>query len=529
TYSDPFEFLDDPALLFALSHKESLPNKREFNSKIIATILIELDAANILQEDFYLKTNPFVVRSLLDQPIIMLEPHCYNQTWHIGGNLFWNQTKELYFDKKSPFISHYLAIGSKTLIEKLETAVNLIKDFIQNFDAFPGFGELFSHFEKGTAEERTAGFMFHLSRLYNHMRFSLNTPLYYNERNFLLPTEDQAALESILELASETDQEAFTYAHLVSDGVYLGNTRLTLDWKIHENDTLLVYSGFLATLPTSVSVRRGLLGTFFDKKKHPPYFDFNTLFNLAASDNSQDIESALLMAQNFLLGALDHLAANLLTLDVESRHVGIGAYVTTETCLGSFIKQPWASDIHSHNYISLEYSFPATETRFFIEYDDLAHFNALNLNRDTASIVEDINNDSEYADEIVSFLQDQFQQKFYPFALEAQIKPRFIFRWASFISYETKRWGFNLGTDFWAQGKEVIESVSHPQTQDPITLSLPKATKPIATQSKLFGSVFFNIERPHQDWSLVLSIEQSFLTSGIGHNFGISLSLESYF
>ena len=96
------------------------------------------------------------------------------------------------------------------------------------------------------------------------------------------------------------------------------------------------------------------------------------------------------------------------------------------------------------------------------------------------------------------------------------------------MCHQGKRWGFNIGTDFWIQDKEKFRSVDAPQ-KALAQIDIAKAIPPVAYQGKIFGSIVFKIERPQRIWFITLNADGTASNQGLGEDYGISLNIETAF
>lgn len=285
------------------------------------------------------------------------------------------------------------------------------------------------------------------------------------------------------------------------------------------------------TIPTAFIVASGLLGSNFKQGCRPSELDFKNLFSLFQGTRAQKKEGFTIVEQ-FGLGAIDALSAILLPPALGyGKHLGLGAYIQTQTDLQDWIKMPWATNFVIKSRISLEYLLPSNHMRSYIQSCKADEFTALGLNRSKQVIDMDIENDPAYASAVLAFLETQFIDIFYPFAFKTTVFPGVVARSTSKVFYQSNRWGFHIGSDFWLQGKEVLRNIRITPVAGHTTImpDVVRATKPLAYQSKIHSSLFYQVKRPDQDWILGLGVDGTVWGTSIGDDFTLSFNIETNF
>lgn len=489
----------------------------------VASLLVSLDVVSLLKEQLYLKTYPLNERPLLTLPIF-LPQSTYKCGWTMGGHIFWNQTGAMNFTRKSSALCSYMGINEPSLLEKLEQ-VSIIKELglgIQPQKVLPLFAPL-------KINERRFGCMFHAQRDWDRARFRITTPLYYLERNVFLTAQEKTAVEQALGQTTDEEQMDFAKKHLICDQIGLGDTRLVLDYALAPDSKTNPALGIFSTIPTAFTFAKGLLGSSFDHLRKPPVLDFVSLLNLVVCDGAAGIAQALQVAECFGLGALDRFSAIILNRPLgDDKHCSLGVQCTSQTPLCVFIKRPWAERVIFKSRISLEYFFPSTEKRFFVQCSNDAAFKALGLDRPKDQIIAQLMSDNAYALQVITFLEKEFTEKFYPFEFHARVTPGLEFQWTSRATYEGEKWGVIAGTDTWVKNKERISHVKM-GCNGPENISLAKAQRPFAYQSKIVTGLLYKIDRKDRDIRLSLNADNTVISSGIGKDFTISLNIECNF
>ena len=506
---DPFinEFLDTVG--------SDLPTRKVDPSDII-NLLCEIGAKEILKTDFFLHTNSLNQRSLLDEPLFEADRCHFASPWVIGTHMFARKKNRSNFTFRSTCADSYLALSEPTLLDRIQNTINLIRNLLNEPQFNIDINKIFSLFAKTTVEERRGGFMFHIMRQWQNATLRILLPLYYLESNFSLSNAEQNAIAEEFDALNQQEQDNFKKKHFISDELGLGDTRVELDLDLIEKEAFLIKVGTQATIPTAFTWGAGFKGTSFPKPSTFPVFDFDTLFRLAENPTKESAEVVFRLLSKFFLGALDRISADLLDTKLgNGGHFGLGIFLRSKVPLNSFIKKSWAQNLTYANRISVEYLFPATQKRFFINKIDQKKFERNFF-------------DTSKAQENLTFLEEKFIERIYLRAFDTKIQPGIILRWTSKLCHQGKRWGFNVGTDFWIQDKEKFRSINAPQ-KTVAQIDIAKAIPPVAYQGKVFGSIVLKIERPQRIWFITLNADGTTSNQGLGEDYGVSLNLETTF
>lgn len=514
------EFLDffDAADISPTTY--ALCNSPNVNPIDVITLLIDdLDALCILQQNFYLRTNELNQRSLLDYGIFLPQKYC-GSPWDVGAHFFYNQTTRDNYTRTSTKLCSYLAIFQETFLQEIQRRIDdLDLDLpIDLRSAVPLFANM-------TVQERRTGFMFHGMRRWGACRLRFWFPFYYNESNFFLTPEELDRIEDELGVVDPAESTDFARRHLIADSFGFGDTRLNFDFPLVTNvGPMATKWGFLATIPTAFAFKKGLYGTHFNKLCKGPLLDFCKLFDLAVEE--RDFLAIANIGEQFAFCALDHFAANLVQTPMgNGGHLGFGAYVRSKTPLSTLIHRPWAQHINIHSRLTVEYLFAKRQTRYFIQKCLKEEFAAMGLDRNPSTILEQANQDPTYARAVLGFLEHQFTDRIFPFALHVRVQPGLIFRWITKYMYEGQHWGYFIGSDTWLTTKEKLYHIDIPKNiARPVNKTI--AQKPFGYQVGVMGNFFW--KRPN---NLLLSInaEYNFSSVGIGSDFILSLNLEKLF
>ncbi len=505
---DSFSFDDDPFISEFLDTVGAETLTRQVDPEAIIDFLLGFGAIDLLQENLFLRTNPLNKRSILDEQIFEPDRATFPGKWVVGAHVFVWKMGRANFTKKSTNLSSYLALTQSTLLEQLK----------KNFGTFTSidFAKVFSLFQNMTIEEHRVGFMFHMMRMWNDTTFRILMPVYYYERNFSFTEKEQDAVDAEFGVLEEEEQERFRKAHFISDKFGLGDTRLELSRQVVQRPSFSLVVGGQATIPTAFTWGKGLKGSSFRKPSTVPTFDFDDLFELL-EDQTEGTEKAFELLEDFFLGALDRISANLLDTKLgNDGHLGIGIFIRGKTPLTSFIKRPWAHRITLTNRISIEYLTPARAKRFFVNKINEKEFEKRNFESPNE------------AAENLTFLEEKFVEKFFLRAFDTKIQPGIIFRWTSKVHHQGNVWGWSLGSDLWVQDKEKFRSIKA-SNKALSEIDIAKAKPPIAWQSKILGGIHYKIKRPRRTWFLSLNADGTVGSRGIGKTFGISFNFEASF
>lgn len=472
--------------------------------------LIEFNVINILREgSLYLKTNYLNKRSILDDPLMMNE-WSHARCNYFSGDLFFNEFYKQNFTTKQDTINAYLAVGNDSLIAALQDAFESI-EIISPLINPERLISVISLLENFIVQERQLGYMLSGQYCTDCWRLRVKVPLLWHEKNYFLSLVIQQALQELLDpitgAPSPTEQVCFQKKHLISDQFGVGDTRLEADYLIIDKPMINLRAGMLMTIPTAFPFKKGLYGSVFSRNPCRPTLD------LCSLDTLQE--------QGICVGsqALDTLAAILLDTRLGNNgHLGLGALMHTQTCLGSFIQRPWAQHIKIKSRLSAEYLLPKYERLFFIKAVDSAEFDC----RDFKS--------EEQVDENFDFITQAFTDLLFPFNYRACVFPGLIWRSTTRLMCEGERWGGYLGFDSYLQLFQNISSVKAP-TALKNQLLVCKAQKPWIYQSKVIGGLCYKVPQQCAKREVTLSLNGAItgMSRGIGKDFTLTFNCDINF
>jgi len=510
---DDIDVFDDPDI-------DNFLDTTEFDVKVtdpktIVDILIDLAKADkLLQEDIYLKTSPLNKRNILDYPEYISDKDYRFGDWVVGSHIFYNQTSRMFFCRQSDCISSYLNITGSSLLGRLEEIEEEIKPILPDFDFDIVRG--LSLFQNATVQDRRVGALIYGFRDFDGIHFKFKIPLAWRERNYFLTCAEREALEREFGAMDPDEEDEFACKYIISDRLGFGDLRLSIAFPIRNEIRDLDFRvGAYTTVPLNFTIIEGIKGRVFRKKKCRPTISFTDLFDLAQDPNTQ--EEALKMVFDFGIGALEGLSSILLDTRLgNDRNLGIGILLHSKTPIRLVIKRAWAQKLFWKSRMTFEYLLPDRQKRCFIKIDDSEEFESRDFT------------DDEKAAENLAFLERKFVEKFYPFVFDARVHPGIVFMWTSKLSYESKRFGFDLGWDTWIRSGERLRKVYASKGVLPC-LDVEKARRRFAYQWKPFGSIFYKARRPNKEIIISLSGDGTFASSGIGKDFSIALGIESNF
>ncbi len=536
-FDDP-SIEDDLAMAGFLDTVSFSPLSRAIPIADILGLLESIGISSLLDTDFYLRTNPFAVRSLLDLPIFEIH-QCNNPNdWVVGTHLFWNHTDRSVFTSDNTNISSYINLNQETLFQKLKELTPIIEaqfpdaGKVEDLLGLVDFNEVLDLFGCFTVQQRRVGLMCHAWRQWDRAEIRFLAPFYYLERNVFTNPENQAKLEEKFGTLDEESQEKFEKNHAVADKVGLGDTRFEADYAVYKTEAVGIRFGLMATLPTNVTVAEGLIGTSF-RNYAQPTFDLEALFNLIPIDNIANIpEEDLQKARDIIigdlcrnkngfgLGILDRMNTLLLETPLGNyRHVGLGPLFRAHALLSSILDEyEWAEKISFNNRISLEFFTPANEPRAFIKRNTAAEFTARNFS----------NTDPVVQAENLAFLETELVDKFYPYILTTNVQPGLIFHMLNRWCFCGERWDFNMGSDFWLQTQESFNKICAPQSLIE-KLDIENGKTPFAYQYKVYGGLGFKIVQKEYSLLFGINAEDTIWHKGIGKDWTVSLNVEANF
>lgn len=507
-------FLDEcesPELLLKAS-KQCVPA-----SDVLETLIKQLNALPILQQELYLKSYYLNFRNIVDMPAFY--PHMLmNRKSQFGMDFFYNQTSRMYFTKECDGIASYLAITDPELLEKISQCFCLIQSEFPDFSINPV--DLLPHFKGMTVQERRTGIMIHGDKRSRNLTFHLHVPLYYLERNYYMTDEERFKIERTLAPSTGPESDkSFKQELFISDKFGFGDTRVNFDWCIYNRNKMRLDAGLQATIPTAFAIQKGLMGTYFQCNLKRSYLSFQELFSF----DEADTEQATKMVTDFFLNAFQNLSAILIDTQLGYKnHFCVGPTLQANSPLSFYIKQRWARRIRLKWRLTVEVPLPSIEDRRYLKWIDPDDFDASNFDLERAEV------DQAYACERLNFLQQSLSDRFFPYIVPTRIWPGVIINSFSRYCYTAQPWTITVVSDTWVRTKEHFMHL-HKCPETPRLLEICKAHRPFAYQSRLGLAVGYALERPTHTWHISLYLDAAYASLGIGKDFTGSISIESNF
>lgn len=249
--------------------------KAQATSASIANILIGPGIKNAFYASIYHRSHPLVDRSPNSLPFFQFFPdNVHNKTLlSCQAQIFYNQIAESFYNKENAGINGYVNMDLHTEIQEIDDTL------LENIT----ISSLFQLFDKVKVQERQVGVMFLLqNNVTPDWTIGATIPLSYLERNFYLNEAEIAAIKEN-QFFKDVDGDYFKFArdHLVSDKFGVGDLKCYLEKTIYTTARSEYTIGAEATVPTSFSIAKGLIGNSFDENKPNPTFNVHTdLLNL---------------------------------------------------------------------------------------------------------------------------------------------------------------------------------------------------------------------------------------------------------
>jgi|GEM_PF-5551161 len=511
TPDEHFEFMNDfmsttPMLLKALP------------DIAIVLFLLEIGAIDILEQDFFLSTNRPARRSLLDMPLFQPNEALFPEPSFLNAQFFFNMTPRARFTRTSNNIDSYIATSDPTLLAALDAAIKKLRPITGQALGFINIRSIMELVSMITLVERNIGLMLQTGGRWDRMQLRIMFPIYYHERNFFLSQKNLDQLSLELGFSNPT---TFDDSYAIADRLGVGDTRVEFGVHALETQWTDMVISLYATIPTAFTIARGLAGNTFCAPGTYPNVDFTTLYDTAealitGTVTPEQQAASFVIIQTFLLEAWDRVAAALLDNGLgDEAHPGLGICATIDARFDQWVDQPWASCVYWHNRIAFEYLFQNDNKRFYINNNNPANFD-----RDFT--------DPDQASENLEFLQNEIINRICLLGLSTKVQPGVIGMWKSALIFDDTEWNAYLGTDFWFQTKESHGCI-HAEGDLVSTLSLCKSIMPWAFQNQIIGG--FGYTYVIQNCSLTLGLDgaAAIFSTGVGHDFMITLRLDTQF
>lgn len=490
----------------------------------IVPILDQAGAIEIFKDNLFVRTAPLNHRNTLDLPIL------YNwlpktNSWAFNADFFFNQTTRNNFSKTDDGISGAIGFKDPKFIGKFEHVINQILTQMDVAELFVNqFGIDTSFYQKldirkiaglvgnATVSDRRLGFLFEIAENRERWSASVKVPLQYLQRNYWVSFEDQKALRELKLIPEKTgfnvkDALAFAREHLIADTVGVGDTRITVAYQPNGDEAGGTQVGGFVTIPTETVFKRGIVGNGFLNCR-PGYIDLCGLLNLAEAPDQlkRELKTSF---DNLAHAGIDRASGMFLENQAGQRkHWGLGLFLDPEIPLSEYVR--W------RGHLFYEFVLPGNELRYFARNavaEDFAH-------RDFGST------DIDTAVDNLKFLNQRMLEMMFPVPMKVTVKPGNIFIFLQELVFKAGTWAFSLGTDYWYQGEERRSDVIKNPTLDPLQgYNAMGGLKPTGSQFKVLGSLGRAFEKQNYGLNLGLGFDTTVLSSGIGKDFTVALSL----
>lgn len=475
---------------------------------------------DILKLNLYRKTNPPVVRSLHDLPMISehILRSCYQKGFSIAVTPFFNTTNRMFYTEFGDTIPSYITFSPD-------------RDFLEKIDQndFPNLNiaDVLSIFKQMSLVERRFGAMTSAWASWHHWTFSAALPFYWNEHNLFLTDAEQERLMNLplfsgigevvpssATLLPGLDLDTFRERHFINDKLGMGDLRLQLLYNFADDQRPPVRIGGQITFPTAVKFKEGIVGGHFCKTSTFPLIDYMKSFTLFKDGLTGSKRAYLDLSElwvSYGIETIDRLAGNLIDLPMGEQHVNLGPLFHIESALSP------------HGCIGLvldgevKFALPAHEIRMF------------RIKKDT------VNFDRNYKDpsmvcENLQFLEEQSSHFLYPTPVKITTRPGLITKAsAAFLVQPHESIQLTVGYDFWAQMREHLGNIAcvySPVGFAPQQLDLAAGTKHKAYEGKIFGGILGTVcNKDFYPVHIGLQGDATVHNHGIGKSYTVGMHL----
>lgn len=523
SFEDIFAWADSPEIADFID-TTPIAVTRAATKESVLGFLFDFKVPELLQENFFLRSNNIISRSLLDYPEFLPFRHDKDKN-AVYVDLFFNQTDRGFFTRSSSNICSYLAVTSPALQQKIENTLESVRLAIPDIPQSSDLLNILDLFATFTVQERRFGLMVGGKGVLDKWHINAMAPLYYLERNHFVNQRTQDDLREITDelFGPQNDpkkEKEFQDRFFISDKFGIGDTRIYADYPLAKGKYINMRLGFLTTLPTAFAFEKGLRGTHFRRSIVRPELDLVQVFSLV---DEKRFDEANALTSAYLFETIDNLNAILLDTPLGNNgHVGLGIYLKNKMPISKYIKQSWSHRLIWRSFMSLEYLIPATEQRSYVLPAIIKDFTARDFDpRDYPDDQAQINSNYD-------FLVQQITDRLFPVTYNTRVAPGFIFRSSSQLCYEGDYSGFTVGTDTYVRTKESLKNIERCLYKDQL-IDICNARAPFAYQSKAVASVFFKVHQPDKLWTLSLIGDYTFMNRGIGNDFLLGFNVDVIF
>lgn len=521
------EFLDDFGA--EIENMDHVPTRALAPEDVLGP-LIFLKAHNLLKKPFYFYTQPLRRREIVDEVTFNFP------RYHLNKNLivipFYNQMSAAQFRRDRTGIKNYLDMQQTDLVNTLNELAEDADEVDYDNDGTEldltniDIPDLLNMFANMKVQERRLGFMFQYTKdLENSWHISCNVPVLYQEYNYFLTKEEINTIENsaFFKALPPGDYWDFVKKHLLSDKIGFGDLRFSVEQTVKETHAYRLNVGLDITVPSYFAVKKGVIGSYFNKKKATPTFNINDDFlelnqKRTAEDDISYQDQLLQNAEDLALNILDRLSSVLLEHPLGNyRHPGLG-FFTRSTLI-------FSPTVELTSKLRMNLLLPAKERRFIKTKIDPQELNNIYgryvdangdlINGGDFSIIDGTIKNGD-----INRFEAIFLEKFFPESYDVTVMPGLEISSSSQLTYERPKWTIYVGTEMWYHTKESFLKI-HTDSTTKSKLEIETAKKEYAYQSKSWIGIDKK-KKENSNWKFGVRASASGLNDGIGDDFTIS-------
>lgn len=404
-----------------------------------------------LLSTLYKRTNPIRRRSILDSELFKHD--LYYPTAPFTITPFASFTHKGCFVENSTTIGSYLDLFQGDVPEKIQDLIIAIMgqgnpgidaQTVALFSTLniPDVLELFTAMK--VQEKQFGAMLRYIYDIDDNWKIDIRAPLLWQLYHFYLTPSEEAEIldQPIIKSFGPGDFMPFARAHLISDKIGLGDTQINFERVFYERSTSSCSVGLSIGIPTAFALKKGVYGSYFDKRKDRP--DFNLVRDIVKfiENGVDDIDKVKANGSNLGLAVLDRLSSVLLDHPLgRDGHWTLGAYYRSTL--------DFTPQLRLLSHAGFICPLPGKEDRSIkkiITRADIDALQALPIGTEEEAIFA------------LNAYNDLLLDKLFPQNHRCTIFPGIIFMSNSCLTYTKDKWVFSLGTDMWWQTKEELLS-----------------------------------------------------------------------
>lgn len=470
--------------------------KRKYTPCDALSLLFNLVHANeILKNDFYLYTFPFVNRDIVTYPSLT---QWAPERTHVGFNVFVQTTYNAF-----PFsngVQGYLNVFGTSLLRSINLSIAQA-----NGICIPS---LISLLQNARVQQWRVGFILDAYKRFEKWGIGIQLPLYAIAKHYNLPLEDQHELRS-LDIFGQGEnvevKESALYPYAVETRLGFGDIRFNLAYDVYQTDWLRMSVGGIAQLPSSTTFTSDLIGSDFQKIATRGSLNLGDIIEKIANGTTEQKCEAKNTCIAFGKQFAYYLGAILLPTDLGQ----------DDRCTLGIYAQPVIRPEEKVSILTcgkLNWLLPKKINRYIKETVNQARFSDSNFN--PAGHTE------EFCHAALDTLDTRLTNMLFPASycatLESQLEAQFT---AASKFQCTDAWSFLIGYDYWCRSVESCKTICVTDVAFPTDgLQLCTALRPRASQHTLFlqGS-YLRLGMKH-DLAITLGLDWCMVGKGIGQD-----------